>query len=580
MTRKRSFHVRLLLMTSLLVALPLIAIGWRLIDVNRAALEDATREQLFAVVADVAHSLDGTLDGAEHELGSIGALLVRDDLTSDTRLELMRTQFDASTTLRAVGIYDAAGQPVGSLRRAAEARAVPEPLAPALDDGLRARADAGVVVGAVVAGSDGPRVTMIAAMRGTRATWYAVALVGLDPIQDRVERLAHDAFADDAEALVVVDRELRIIAHPDPERALTLPAAPRDGLLADPPPVGTDDGVLLFGIRSTAHGKRVAAARQLGRTGWLVVAQVPYDRAFASLARMRRTVIVVVIAALVLALILTAVWSARLAAPVRKLTDFAGELAHRRFDRRITLHTGDELEDLAVAMSGAAAELETSEARIAEERRIRADLGRYLPAQLVDKIVAREQDLALGGQRRAVTVMFADVAAFTTLVERLPPEQVVTILNQLFTILTEIVFRHGGTVDKFIGDCVMAFWGAPGDQPDHAARAVAAAEDMMRWLEVGNDAWQASHGVTIHLAIGINTGEVVVGNFGSETRMEYTCIGDPVNVAARLEALARPQQILVTRATRDAAPAGDYLAVGTHDVPGRASALELFEVRP
>ena len=152
------------------------------------------------------------------------------------------------------------------------------------------------------------------------------------------------------------------------------------------------------------------------------------------------------------------------------------------------------------------------------------------------------------------------------------------ILNQLFTILTEIVFRHAGTVDKFIGDCVMAFWGAPEDQPDHAARAVATAEDMLRWLDVGNEAWQAQYGVTIHLAIGIHTGEAVVGNFGSETRMEYTCIGDTVNVAARLEALARPQQILASRATRDAADGADYIPLGTHQVPGRVEPLELFEV--
>jgi adenylate cyclase len=156
----------------------------------------------------------------------------------------------------------------------------------------------------------------------------------------------------------------------------------------------------------------------------------------------------------------------------------------------------------------------------------------------------------------------------------------VTILNQLFTILTEIVFRHGGTVDKFIGDCVMAFWGAPDDQADHAARAVAAAEDMQSWIEAGNEDWQRSYGVTIRLAIGVHTGEAVVGNFGSETRMEYTAIGDTVNVAARLEAIARPQQILVSEATRQAA--GDdfeYVALGSRQVAGKSEAVELYEVR-
>jgi class 3 adenylate cyclase len=579
--RRRSFHLRLLVMAALLVTVPLVAVGWRLVDVNRAALEDATREQLFAVVGDVAHTLDGSLDGAERELTAIGRILVRADLAEDARMDLVRAQLEASTTLRAIAIFDEAGAPVGSLSAATAAGDPVEPLPASLPAEARAASPAtGVTLGAVVRGPDGPRVTMIAPLAGTRATWYAVALVSLAAVQDRVERLAEQSFAGDADSLVVVDRELRIVAHPDPERALTLPPAPRDGVLAAPPPVGHDDGVLVFAVHRTARGKQVTAARQLGRTGWLVVAQLPHDRAFASVGRMRRSVAIAIVAALLLALLATAAWSARLAAPVRRLVAFAGDLAARRFDRRVSLRTGDELEALASAMSGAAAELETSEAKLAEERRIRADLGRYLPVQLVEQVVRHEQDLALGGERRTVTVMFADVAAFTTLVERLPPEQVVTILNQLFTILTEIVFRHGGTVDKLIGDCVMAFWGAPTRSPDHAARAVAAAGDMMRWLEVGNDAWQATHGVTIHLAIGINTGEVVVGNFGSETRMEYTCIGEPVNVAARLEALARPQQILVTAATRDAAPAAEYLPVGNHALPGRQQPIELFEVRP
>ena len=178
-------------------------------------------------------------------------------------------------------------------------------------------------------------------------------------------------------------------------------------------------------------------------------------------------------------------------------------------------------------------------------------------------------------------VLFADVANFTPLVENQAAEDVVIILNELFTILTEIIFRHNGTVDKFIGDCVMALWGAPNSQPTHAAMALSAAEEMIRWLEVGNDSWQKRFGVTINLAIGVHTGEAVVGNFGSESRMEYTAIGDVVNVAARLETRARPQQILLSNATRLAA--GDdfeFVALGRHKLAGRKADIELYEVRP
>ena len=231
-------------------------------------------------------------------------------------------------------------------------------------------------------------------------------------------------------------------------------------------------------------------------------------------------------------------------------------------------------------MNRASKDLEESEESLKRELAIRSDLGRYLPGELVEQIVRREREMALGGERRDVTILFADVVAFTPLTEKRSPEEVVTILNELFTILTAIVFRHGGTVDKFIGDCVMALWGAPTSQDDHAAKAVAAAEDMFRWLETGNAAWKERFDVTIRLAVGIHTGEAVVGNIGSETRMEYTAIGDAVNVAARLESIARPQQILVTQATRDAA--GDdfeYVDAGTHRLAGKEEPLQLYEVK-
>ena len=197
----------------------------------------------------------------------------------------------------------------------------------------------------------------------------------------------------------------------------------------------------------------------------------------------------------------------------------------------------------------------------------------------VDKVVKREQDMGLGGQRRQITVLFADVVAFTPLTRELEPEVTVQILNELFTILTEIVFRHDGTVDKFIGDCVMAMWGAPRDEPDHAAKALEAAEEIVSWLEIGNANWKKKYGVTIQIAVGINSGEAVVGNIGSKTRMEYTAIGDAVNVAARLEAIARPQQILITQETMRAAGEGfSFTEIGERTLAGRETPTRLYEL--
>jgi len=241
--------------------------------------------------------------------------------------------------------------------------------------------------------------------------------------------------------------------------------------------------------------------------------------------------------------------------------------------------TNDELSILGQALSNAAQELELSDKRIEDEIRIRSDLGRYLPAPLVDRIVEREQDMCLGGERSNITVLFADVVGFTPLAETHSAEEIVTLLNELFTILTEIIFRHQGTVDKFIGDSVMAFWGAPNPTENHAQLALKAAEDMQRWLDIGNEGWKQRFGIEIQLAIGVNTGEAIVGNFGSSERMEYTSIGDCVNIAARLESMARPGQILTTRDTVDAAKGCvQFLRLGNRKIIGRLAPLELFEV--
>jgi adenylate cyclase len=216
------------------------------------------------------------------------------------------------------------------------------------------------------------------------------------------------------------------------------------------------------------------------------------------------------------------------------------------------------------------------------ETRAATSLSRYLSPGVVEAILKDPDRLRLGGERREITVLFADVVAFTKLAEQQQPEVVVQLLNELFTFATEIIQRRGGIIDKFIGDCVMAVWGAPEQRPDDPLRAVLAAEDLRRWLDTANRRWRKQLGLEIRLAMGINTGMAVAGNLGSEKRMDYTVIGDAVNVAARLEGKAAPGQILLSQATRDRLPKefdlGRLKGLGESKLYGKASTLPVFEV--
>ncbi|MEO7360719.1 MAG: adenylate/guanylate cyclase domain-containing protein, partial [Gemmatimonadaceae bacterium] len=209
--------------------------------------------------------------------------------------------------------------------------------------------------------------------------------------------------------------------------------------------------------------------------------------------------------------------------------------------------------DFLVAYAGiAAAALEREQAalRLRDATRVRENFERSFTPQLAEHIANAPGDVSLGGVRRRVIVLFSDVRGFTEIAESLPPDQMAAQLNEYFAAMVECVFRHNGALDKFIGDAIMAYWGAPVATDDDADRAVRAAQDMQDQLHALNVRWAAAGRPMLHAGIGINLGDAFVGNIGSPRRLEYTLIGDTVNLASRLCGLARGGETLITDAVR------------------------------
>ncbi|HRA40426.1 MAG TPA: adenylate/guanylate cyclase domain-containing protein, partial [Pyrinomonadaceae bacterium] len=241
----------------------------------------------------------------------------------------------------------------------------------------------------------------------------------------------------------------------------------------------------------------------------------------------------------------------------------------------------DHLELISAVAAQTAVTVETVRAhkRLAREEVARANYSRFMPEYVVKQLLENPDSFRLGGVNQKITVLFADIRGFTSFSETENPERVVGLLNRYFTAMTEIIFEYGGTLDKYIGDGLMAIFGAPTATPTDAVNAVKAAVAMQKRMVPLNDELQQAGYSPVRVGIGLHTGVATIGYVGSEQRSEYTAIGDTVNLAARLEQNAVGGQILISEATVSAA--GNIFPVKGLEplsVKNRLQPVALFEL--
>jgi adenylate cyclase len=210
----------------------------------------------------------------------------------------------------------------------------------------------------------------------------------------------------------------------------------------------------------------------------------------------------------------------------------------------------------------------------------RQALERFLSGAIVEKILASPDQIHLGGENQTATIMFSDIRGFTRMAEKMEPQQIVELLNEYFTEMTDLIFENGGTLDKYLGDGIMAVFGAPIARPGDTLRAVKTAIEMQRALVRLNHNWEARGQPALRAGVGVNTGPVTAGNIGSTKRMDYTVIGDAVNLASRLCANAAGGQILVSESTyaevKNTLPAKKLEPIR---VKGKETPVEVYEIQ-
>ena len=268
-------------------------------------------------------------------------------------------------------------------------------------------------------------------------------------------------------------------------------------------------------------------------------------------------------------------------APLLTASNVHGVLYADRLDP-FAAFSPDHLELIGAVAAQTAVTVETVKAhkRLAREEVARANYSRFMPEYVVKQLLDNPNSFRLGGANQTITVLFADIRGFTALSEHEKPEKVVSLLNRYFSAMSDIIFDHGGTLDKYIGDGLMALFGAPSASPADAMNAVKAAVAMQKRLQPLNVELAVDGFAEVFMGIGLHTGEATIGYIGTEKRSEYTAIGDTVNLASRLESNAAGGQILMSEATATAS--GNLIPVNPREpltVKNRVQPVNVFEVR-
>ncbi len=563
------FSLRIKWAAAILIAalVPLVVVAARGLSVQRSGLVRVENELELAATSLSRRGIDEALAENGRLAADVAAILANGDLTDAAAFSLVQGAVKRNTVVSDLAVYD----PEGNFRLAAvgtvagaTARKPPQKL-PELVDG-----------GAALL-RDGDSLRLIEPERvGDELVGFVVSWIPIRVFDERLDEISRRHLGA-AGRISILDASLQPLAG-------GLPLADAKSLVKSIDRGGDAGKKVSFELsgtfRTQSGAQWVGTVVQDPARALVFCTGRPEAEAFAELGATRRAFFFASGGALLLALILGTVLARRTTEPIASLVRLVNRYRKREFSAASTVRTGDELEDLGDALTRMAQGIADGEAELRRQEAVRNDLSRFLPEALATRIAAGEAEMALGGRRKIVAVLFADVVAFTPFAEKAAPEDVSAFLNELFGILSEVVFRHDGVVDKFLGDCIMAVFGAmdEADPAEAARRAVAASEDMHRFVAASAPSWQDRFGFDVRVGIGVALGDAVVGNLGSERRMEFTAVGDAVNVAARLETLARPGQTLVTHAVATQADEFVFRSLGERALRGKSAPVEIFEL--
>ncbi len=368
------------------------------------------------------------------------------------------------------------------------------------------------------------------------------------------------------------DRKGRLLAHPDAARVTAGENVSSLGIVQQMLEGKFNNGQTRY-VDGATQEARLGAFRLVGFGGLGVVAEVAEAKAFEAAHRVEYRAGLLALIVLSLSLLAGYFFSGTITWPIKQLVEAAHRIAAGDFKISLKPKSRDEIGLLSFAFNDMALGLE-------ERDRVKSTFNKFHNKEIADKLLSGE--VSLGGERIDATIFFSDVRGFTAMSETMQPEEVVVMLNEYMTRMVSIIRKHGGIVDKYVGDAIMALWGVPLSVGDETYRAVRACLDMRADLYELNKLRLSRGQNELRIGMGLNCGQVIAGNIGSDEKMEYTVIGDAVNTASRMESMTKEYgtDFLIPRAILDRVK--DRFVVEqskSAKVKGKTEALEVFKVK-
>jgi adenylate cyclase len=403
--------------------------------------------------------------------------------------------------------------------------------------------------------------------------------------QAGVEAYARSLLLSDTELVFALDANGNVVMATgkispteEEKKALLATALPGDRTLATVKIEGTE---------------RVASRFAFEPFGWTVFTTESRSVFYSDVARITYQTLFLIVGACLVAVVLLFFFVRHLTGPLSRTAGTMKQIiSSNDLTARVLVDYRDEIGEMSQTFNVMIGELEKAYGRIKgfalqavvsqkKESKIRHIFQKYVPQELIDKLFANPESM-LVGENRVLSILFSDIRSFTTISEGMKPDVLVAALNRYFRIMVDIIMNRGGIIDKYIGDAIMAFFGAPVQHEDDALQSVRAGIEMLDGLEVFNEGQRSLGEPEFHIGVGINYGEVTVGNIGTDKKMDYTVIGDMVNVASRLEGLTKRyhQPLLITEMLREKVD-GAVLArtVDSVAVKGRHGGIRIYGVR-